>query len=81
MLALACCLDRGGRDAEIAVVFCDEAVSRGPLPSDQAARWNAARNLFAAHSVHLVDWFSCDDQLFRSTRMALAPDEEWWTIA
>jgi hypothetical protein len=44
----------GRRDAETAVVFCDEAVSHGPLPADQAARWTAASNLFAAHGVHLV---------------------------
>lgn len=30
--------------------------------------------------VHLVDWIARDDPLLRSTRLALRPGEEWWSI-
>jgi len=78
--ALACCVDCAGQGADIAVVFCDEPVAEGPPTSDLGTRFAEARAVCAAFGIHLVDWFSCDDQLFRSARMALEPDTEWWSV-
>jgi hypothetical protein len=79
-LALACCVDYLGDGAAAAVAFCDEPVADGPPPDDLGERFAVARAVCAQHGIHLVDWFSCDDQLFRSTRLALEPDGEWWDV-
>jgi hypothetical protein len=79
-LALGPCIRHAGRGAAAAVAFCDEPLVLGPPPPDLAARFASARSIAAAHGVHLVDWFACDDDLFRSTRIALDPDSEWWDV-
>lgn len=79
-LALACCLDRMGRGASAAIAFCDESVADGVQPDDLAERFERAASTAHEYGVHLVDWISCDDQSFRSARLALHPDEEWWDV-
>lgn len=79
-LALGPCIRHLGRGAAAAVAFCDEPVVFGPPPADLAARFASARSIAAANGVHLVDWFACDDDLFRSSRLALEPGSEWWDV-
>lgn len=79
-LALGPCVDYLGQRAAAAVAFCDEPLSSGPPPADLGERFALARSIAATHGVHLVDWIACDDQLFRSTRMALGLAGEWWDV-
>ncbi|MGH9139400.1 MAG: hypothetical protein ACRD0G_20505 [Acidimicrobiales bacterium] len=76
--ALGPCIEHVGRGAAVAVAFCDEPVVAGPPPADLGARFAQARSITAEYGVHLVDWFACDDEMFRSSRLALDPDAEWW---
>jgi hypothetical protein len=77
---LAACIEGGVPDAAAAVAFCDETVRRGPPPRGLAGRFSQARSIARSYGVHLVDWIACDDQLFRSTKMAIAPDCDWWDM-
>lgn len=79
-LALACCLVEGTAGAATAVAYCDEPVAWGPPPADLAARFAVARLLAAHHGIHLVDWFACDDHMFRSTRFAIHDGDHWWDV-
>jgi hypothetical protein len=79
-LALAPCIEYLGRNAAAAVAFCDEPVVAGPPPPELDLRFALARSIAASNGVHLVDWFACDDQLFRSTRYALDPETDWWDV-
>lgn len=79
-MSLGPCVDFAGQGAAAAVAFCDEPVTKGPLPPGLGKRFALARSIAASYGVHLVDWFACDDQLFRSTRFALDPDCEWWDV-
>jgi hypothetical protein len=79
-LALRACLQHLGHGAAAAVAFNDEPVVEGPPEPGLADRFWLARTICAASGVHLVDWISCDDDLFRSTRLALEPDGEWWDL-
>jgi hypothetical protein len=79
-MCLGACVDFAGKGAAAAVAFCDEHVINGPPPPDLGERFALARSITASYGVHLVDWFACDDQLFRSTRRALDPDGEWWDV-
>jgi hypothetical protein len=78
--ALAPCIEHSGRGATAAVAFCDETVVDGPPPADLALRFALARSIAASYGVHLVDWFACDDHMFRSSRLALDPTGEWWDV-
>jgi hypothetical protein len=78
--ALGPCIEHLGRGAAVAVAFCDEPVASGPPPPDLAGRFAMARLIAASYGVHLVDWFACDDQLFRSSRIALDPERDWWDV-
>lgn len=78
--ALSGCIEHLGRGAAAAVAFCDESVSDGPPPDDLTERFERACVTAAEYGVHLVDWIACDDQLFRSSRLALYPGREWWSI-
>lgn len=78
--ALWGCLEYLGRGAAAAVAFNDEPVTNGPPPTDLADRFALARLQCAARGVHLVDWIACDDDLFRSTRLALEPGDDWWDV-
>ncbi len=78
--ALEPCIRHSGRGAKAAVAFCDEPVSSGPPPADLAERFALARSIAASHGIHLVDWFACDDDLIRSSRLALDPDGQWWDV-
>lgn len=73
------CIEHLGRGAA-AVAFCDEAVAAGPPPADLAVRFATARSITASHGIHLVDWFACDDELMRSSRLALQPHGDWWDV-
>lgn len=81
--ALAPCIRQFGLGARAAVAFCDEMIdSDSP---DLAARFAVARSTCAEWSVHLVDWFACDDLTMRSTRLALDAScdilTEWWDVS
>ena len=69
-----------GSSAPAAVAYCDEPVAMGPPPPELPERFELARSIAASHGVHLVDWFACDDQVFRSTRLALDPEGQWWDV-
>lgn len=77
--ALGPCIQHVGGGAA-AVAFCDEPVVAGPPPPDLAERFALARSVAASYGAHLVDWFACDDQLFRSTRVALGGKGDWWDL-
>lgn len=87
LIAVEACLayldEHMHRDAVAAVVFCDEPVTDGPAAPEFGERFAAARELAATFGVHLVDWFACDDELFRSARYTL-PDagdqRDWWDV-
>jgi hypothetical protein len=84
-LALSCCLEHLFSLAIVptaAVVFIDEPVKMAPPPPDLEFRFWWARECTAQYGVHLVDWFACDpeSELFRSTRLAIDPDSDWWDI-
>lgn len=79
--ALGPCIEHVGRGAAAAVAFCDEPVVEGPPPPELAERFDLARSITASYGIHLVDWFACDDQLFRSSRLALDPDGDWWDVS
>ena len=79
--ALGPCIQHVGLGAVAAVAFCDEPVTDEPAPPDLGERFARARAIAASHGVHLVDWIACDDLLFRSTRLTLDPDGEWWDVA
>jgi hypothetical protein len=64
--------------ASVAIAYCDEPVRMGPPPGDTALRFGLACDTAKANGIHLVDWFACDDEAFRSFRLALHPDEPWW---
>ena len=81
--ALIPCIKHLGRGAAAAVAYCDEPVNDGPPPPDLAERFFDARLMAAAYGIHLVDWIACDDDMFRSTRFALMPEDEdieWWDV-
>lgn len=80
-LALASCLQRLGHGADAAVAFCDEPLRWGPPPGDLVERFARARAVCVDFGVYLVDWFSCDDLLIRSSRLALDPGAEWWDVS
>ncbi len=78
--ALEACIQHLGQGAEVAVAFCDEPVDEGP-PSPRIAFDLAVRRSVAGrYGVHLHDWISCDDQLFRSSRLAADAAGEWWGL-
>ena len=79
-LGLAPCIQYLDLGPCVAVAFCDEPVVEGPPPPELSLRFTLARSIAAGHGVHLVDWIACDDQLFRSTRLALQPDRDWWDV-
>ena len=78
--ALEPCIRHAGLGSAIAIAFCDEPVVDGPPPPDLARRFGTASRITAAYGIHLVDWFACDDDMFRSFRLALHPDEPWWSV-
>lgn len=77
-LAFALCLEESAVRPAVAVALCDEPVAWGPPSHDLAVRFAAARAAASQHGMHLIDWIACDDQIFRSTRLALEPDADWW---
>lgn len=66
--------------APVAVAFCDEPVIMGPPDPDVADRFAEACAVAESLGVHLVDWFACDSLAFRSFRLALHPEDEWWNV-
>lgn len=78
--ALAPCIEHLGRGAAAAIAFCDEPVVEGPPPPGLAERFALACSIAAPYGVHLVDWIACDDHVFRSSRLALDPECEWWDV-
>jgi hypothetical protein len=84
LLSFEACLEFAGAGAEAAVAFCDEAVLDGPPSPEFLDHFDAARALARRYGIHLVDWFACDDERFRSARCAtMSADEppEWWDVA
>ena len=78
--ALGPCIQHIGLGSAAAVAFCDEPVSEGPPPPELGERFASACAIAAGYGIHLVDWVACDDQFFRSSRLALYPDDEWWDV-
>jgi hypothetical protein len=78
--ALGPCISHVGRSAAMAIAFCDEPVVDGPPPADMDRRFALARAIATSYGVHLVDWIACDDQLLRSSRVALHPEDAWWNV-
>lgn len=78
--ALRACIQHLGAGASAAVAFNDEPLEWGPPPDDLAVRFWGWQQMCRASGIHLVDWISCDDQLFRSTKLALHPEGEWWDV-
>lgn len=79
--AFGLCLHERSSDATVALAYCDEPVDMQSSPehlADLARRLADARWMAQRAGVHLVDWFACDDQAFRSFRFASEPDSEWW---
>jgi hypothetical protein len=76
--ALRACIQHLGEGASAAIAFNDEPVEWGPPPADLATRFWGWQATCRASGIHLVDWISCDDQTFRSTKLAIQPDDEWW---
>lgn len=74
------CIRSLGLGSRLAVAFCDEMVVEGPPPDDLAERFLRARAIAASWNIHLLDWVACDDQLFRSSRLAICPEETWWDL-
>ena len=80
-IGLSACIAYLGRGAAAAVVLNDEEVRPGPADLDVlGSRFGLARSVCATAGIHLVDWIACDDENFRSTRMAIDPDGEWWDV-
>jgi hypothetical protein len=77
--ALDPCIRHVGAGAVAAVAFCDEPVVDTRLDEIER-RFLLARSFTEPLGVHLVDWISCDDLLFRSARLALQPSEAWWSL-
>ena len=87
LLAVEACLayldEHFHRDAIAAVAFCDEPVGDGESPPECLERFAAARELAESFGFHLVDWFACDDDLFRSARgsvPAVGDQPGWWDV-
>lgn len=80
-LGLEPCIAYLGHGAAAAVAFCDERVENGPPPPELGLRFALARSIATTCGVHLVDWFACDDDLIRSSRMALEPETPWWDVS
>jgi hypothetical protein len=78
--ALGPCIEHLGAGAAAAVALCDERVVDGPPPPSLAPRFALARRIAASYGVHLVDWIACDDQLFRSSALAVDPEAPWWEL-
>lgn len=68
-----------------AVIFlCDEPVEDGPAPAEFMAKFARAQQLARRHCVHVIDWFACDDERFRSARLRSfnpATEPDWWDVA
>jgi hypothetical protein len=80
-LALGPCIEHVGSRSAVAIADCDEEVVMGaPPPPDLPLRFAVACAVAADHGVHLVDWIACDDQTFRSSRIAVHPGTEWWSV-
>jgi hypothetical protein len=79
-LALGPCIEFLGTGSAAAIAFCDEPVAPGPPPPELPARFALACMIAAGFGVHLVDWIACDDQNFRSSRIAAHPGTEWWSV-
>lgn len=82
-LALAACCEYAvdvGVGLAAAVAFCDEPLHWEPPPDDLGELFATLRDTCYHHGIHLVDWFSCDDDLFRSTRIAVEPESGWWDL-
>jgi hypothetical protein len=78
--ALGPCIEHVGLGAPAAIAYCDEPVPDGPPPPGLAGRFRRACAIAASYGVHLVDWIACDSLRFRSSRLALHPDGEWWEV-
>lgn len=75
------CIQRVGIGAAAAIAYCDEPVVAGPPPAGLADRFGHAVAIAQSYGIHLVDWFACDDHMFRSSRLALYPEDPWWDVA
>ncbi len=79
-LALLACIDFGGAGAPAAVAFCDERMVEGPPPPGLADTFALQQKIASEAGIHLVDWLACDEEMVRSSKLALFPDAEWWDV-
>ena len=80
--AFRACLIHLGGDAVAAVAYLDEPVQSGPPTTEFMHRFDRLRDVAASLGITLVEWFSCDDDAFRATRLGdpSQPGEDWWTV-
>lgn len=74
-------LGRGGEQHAAAVVLCDQPVAEGPVPPEFVGTFERAQRIARKYSIHLIDWFACDDELIRGVRLrtfAPATEPGWW---
>lgn len=75
------CLLHLGAGAAAAVAYLDEPVRDGPPSPAFIARFERLQAIAASHGIILVDWISCDDELFRAARLrGPEPDDDWWNL-
>jgi hypothetical protein len=76
--ALAACISYLGRGAAAAIAFNDEPVDKDKPPGTYFHFFTRMRQLADRRGLRLIDWFACDDDLFRSMSPMAAGSEEWW---
>lgn len=78
--AFAACLDFLGNGAAAAIAYCDEPVTEGPPSIELLDRLSRTQAIAAELGICLVDWISCDDQLFRSSRLSMKSPADTWPL-
>lgn len=79
-LGLAPCIAFLGDGAAACVALSDEPVASLAPTNVEVDRFCDAKEIAAARGIHLVDWIHCDDDMVRSMKLALAPDDPWWDV-
>jgi hypothetical protein len=78
--AFRACLAYIGAGAAAAIAYCDEPVSQGEPPPGSRQRFQRMRWIAVTYGVHLVDWISCDDEMFRTVRGHGIDVTTWWDV-
>lgn len=80
--AFRACLTHVGDGAVAAVAYLDEPVQCGPPTTQFMERFARLQDVAASLGITLVEWISCDDDIFRAARLSdpLRADEDWWNV-